>query len=238
MYASEQEDTRTTDDPRVELRPIEPADADAAARTVYEAAGIHDHHRFPRDFQTLESAAQLMSNFIAHPAIWGVVAESDGRIVGSNFLDERGPIRGVGPITVDPDAQARRVGRRLMEAVIDRGAGARGIRLLQDAFNTRSMSLYASLGFETREPVVVMGGRPHSAPPAAVRGTWRSGASSSSPASSSASPRGAPVSNRLRAQVAGVTVSRRAAIVEACCGAARVRRGHVRRRRSRRGRRA
>jgi hypothetical protein len=33
-----------------------------------------------------------------------------------------------------------------MQAVLDRGAGALGIRLLQDAFNTGSLSLYASLG--------------------------------------------------------------------------------------------
>jgi hypothetical protein len=45
-----------------------------------------------------------------------------------------------------------------MEAVLERGTGAAGIRLLQDAFNTQSMSLYASLGFEVKEPVVVMGG--------------------------------------------------------------------------------
>jgi hypothetical protein len=50
-----------------------------------------------------------------------------------------------------------------MEAVLERGAGATGIRLLQDSFNTQSLSLYASLGFEVREPVAVMGGTPQSA---------------------------------------------------------------------------
>jgi GNAT superfamily N-acetyltransferase len=151
--------------PDVLLRPIEPGDAEACARILFEAfAGIHDAHRFPRDFPTLEAAEGLTGAFIAHPSIWGVVAESGGRIVGSNFLDERGPIRGVGPITVAPDAQAHGVGRRLMEAVLERGAGAAGIRLLQDAFNTRSLALYASLGFEVREPVVVIGGTLRSAP--------------------------------------------------------------------------
>jgi predicted N-acetyltransferase YhbS len=149
---------------RVTLRPIAPADRDDAARIVYEAfAGIHDHHRFARDFPTLEAALQLTDGFIAHPSIWGVVAEIDGRIVGSNFLDERGPVRGVGPITVDPTAQGHGVGRRLMEAVIERGNGATGIRLLQDAFNTQSLALYASLGFEVAEPVALMGGRPRGA---------------------------------------------------------------------------
>jgi predicted N-acetyltransferase YhbS len=147
--------------PTLALRPIEPADAAEAARIVYEAfAGIHDRHGFARDFPTLEAAAQLVDAFIAHPLIHGVVAELDGRVVGSNFLDARGPIAGVGPITVDPRAQAAGVGRRLMEAVIALGAEARGIRLLQDAFNTASLALYSSLGFAVREPIALLSGRP------------------------------------------------------------------------------
>jgi GNAT superfamily N-acetyltransferase len=149
----------TTAPQTVRLRPVEPGDRDACARIVYEAfAGIHDHHRFARDFPTVEAAEELVGMFIAHPRIWGVVAEIDGRVVGSNFLDERGPVTGVGPITVDPAAQGRGVGRRLMEAAIERGAGAAGVRLLQDAFNAASLSLYASMGFEVREPMAVMGG--------------------------------------------------------------------------------
>jgi GNAT superfamily N-acetyltransferase len=141
------------------LRDIEPGDYEAAARITYEAfAGIHDRHRFPRDFPTLDAARELVAGFSAHPSIWGVVAESGGRVIGSNFLDERGPVRGVGPITVDPDAQAAGVGRLLMEAVIERGARADGIRLLQDSFNTASLALYSSLGFRVEEPVALMAG--------------------------------------------------------------------------------
>jgi GNAT superfamily N-acetyltransferase len=153
----------------ITVREIEPADGAECARIVYEAFGsLHDYHRFPRDFPTLEAAVQLTSNFIVHPAIWGVVAETEGRILGSNFLDERGSITGVGPTTVDPTAQGQGVGRRLMEAVLERGAGARGIRLFQDSFNMRSLSLYASLGFEAKEPAVVMSGTLRSAPPAGI----------------------------------------------------------------------
>jgi predicted N-acetyltransferase YhbS len=72
----------------------------------------------------LEAAAGMMGAWIPHPSIWGVVAERDGRIVGSNFLDERDPIRGVSPISVDPEGQDAGVGRRLMEAVLERGGGA------------------------------------------------------------------------------------------------------------------
>jgi ribosomal protein S18 acetylase RimI-like enzyme len=149
------------------LREIEAADGGECARIMYEAfARLHDYHHFPRDFPTLEAATQLATNFIEHPDIWGVVAETNGRIVGSNFLDQRGPITGVGPITVDPETQGRGVGRRLMEAVMERGAGARGIRLFQDTFNMQSLSLYASLGFEVKELAVVMSGTAKSGPPA------------------------------------------------------------------------
>ena len=149
----------------VTLREAEPGDVEACAQICFDAfGGLHDHHRFPRDFPVLEAAAGIMGMWIPHPSIWGVVAELDGRIVGSNFLDERDPIRGVGPITVDPQGQAAGVGRKLMRAVLERGEGAAGIRLLQDAFNMRSLSLYESLGFDVKEPVAVMTGKPRSGP--------------------------------------------------------------------------
>ena len=150
----------------VTLREAEPGDAEACAQILFDAFGsLHDYHRFPRDFPELEAAIGLMQVWIPDPSIWGVVAEMEGRIVGSNFLDERGPIRGVGPITVDPEGQNAGVGRKLMAAVMERGEGAPGIRLLQDAFHMRSLSLYESLGFEVKEPVAVIAGRPRSDPP-------------------------------------------------------------------------
>ena len=152
---------RTTDG--VTLRGVEPGDAEACAQILFDAFGsFHDHHRFPRDFPVLEAAVGMMGMSIPNPLVWGVVAEIDGRIVGSNFLDERDPIRGVGPITVDPGRQAAGVGRKLMEAVMERGDGAAGVRLLQDAFNMSSLALYASLGFEVKEPVAVITGKPRS----------------------------------------------------------------------------
>jgi predicted N-acetyltransferase YhbS len=153
-------------DTTITLREVEAGDADTVARIVYEAfAAIHDRHRFPRDFPTLEAADALVGSFIAHPSIWGVVAVDAGVIVGSNFVDERGPVRGVGPITVDPSSQLRGVGRQLMSAALERSAGAAGVRLLQDSFNVQSLGLYASLGFRATEPVVVVGGRPRTGMP-------------------------------------------------------------------------
>jgi hypothetical protein len=47
-----------------------------------------------------------------------------------------------------------------MQAVIGRGQEAAGVRLVQDAFNSRSYSLYASLGFDVKEPLLLMRGTP------------------------------------------------------------------------------
>ena len=154
----------------VTLRLIESDDAAECARIIFEAFGtLHDHHQFQRDFPTLEAASGLLGMFISHPMIWGVVAEIDGRIVGSNFLDERSPIRGVGPITVAPQGQNSGVGRKLMQAVLARGEGAPGVRLLQDAFHMRSLSLYETLGFDVKEPVALLTGKPRNGPDPTVQ---------------------------------------------------------------------
>jgi GNAT superfamily N-acetyltransferase len=124
-------------------------------------------------FPSVEIATRRVAAFIRHPAIFAVVAESkndSGRIVGFNFLSERDPIRAVGPIVIDPAVQARGIGRRLMEAVIERAAGSRGIRLLQETYNMQSLSLYASLGFEVRDAFAVLEGVPNNAEPDP---TWR-----------------------------------------------------------------
>ena len=104
----------------------------------------------------------MLSALFAHPGFYSVVAEDDGRIVGSNVLDERSMIFGLGPITVDPDSQDRRIGRALMNALIDRASqrGAPGLRLLQAAYHNRSMSLYAKLGFDIQESFATMQGAP------------------------------------------------------------------------------
>ena len=99
-----------------------------------------------------------MRMLLENPGAFNVVAESNGKVIGSNHLAEFDAIRAVGPITVDPNAQAKGAGRMLMEAVIERGRNAHGIRLLQDSFNAASLSLYASLGFDVKEPVVVIEG--------------------------------------------------------------------------------
>lgn len=109
----------------------------------------------------MEIAVGLITAIFTAPGFYCVVAESGGRIVGSNCLDERAVIHGIGPITIDPSAQNQGVGRKLMHAVMDRSkqSGAAGVRLVQAAFHNRSLSLYSALGFDIREPLSCMQGR-------------------------------------------------------------------------------
>jgi predicted N-acetyltransferase YhbS len=154
----------------VHLRPARPDDAETIGRIGYEAfRDVHERHGFAPDFPSVEAAAGLAAAQIADPRSFGVVATRDGEIVGSNFLSEGDPVRGVGPITVHPEHQGLGIGRLLMQAVLDRGRDALGVRLVQDAFNARTMALYTSLGFDPREPLAVLTGTPRDLPPADAR---------------------------------------------------------------------
>jgi len=148
--------------PLVVVRAATPEDAPACGQICYDAfSTISGGHGFPCDLPVPEAGIGLLSMMFSNPGFYCVVAEVEDRIVGSNCLDERSKIFGVGPITIDPSVQNRSIGRTLMQAVMDRaiGQGAAGIRLVQAAFHNRSLSLYADLGFDVRAPLSCMQGR-------------------------------------------------------------------------------
>ena len=147
----------------ISIRKAVAADAAEAGRICYEGfRSIAEAHNYPPDMPSVEHGVGMVGGMIASPSAFGVIAERDGRIVGSNFMDERGPIFGIGPITVDPRGQNDGVGRALMEAVLERcrERGAVGVRLVQAAYHRRSLSLYLKLGFEAREPLACLQGPP------------------------------------------------------------------------------
>lgn len=147
----------------LKLRPGDLEDAEACGRIAYEAfAAIAARHGFPADIPSPEAGVGLVSRMLESPDFYAVVAEEGGRVVGSNFLDERSTIYGIGPITVDPAVQDRGVGRALMEDVMRRGVerSAPGVRLLQAGYHARSLSLYAKLGFAVRDLLACMTGDP------------------------------------------------------------------------------
>ena len=149
-------------DSSITIRRATLADAPLAGQICFDAfSTISRAHNFPPDIPDIDLAVHLMTMFFSAPGLYCVVAEDNGRILGSNCMDERSLIYGIGPITVDPTAQNRGVGRLLMQDALDRAASQRaaGVRLVQAAFHMRSLSLYTTLGFDIREPLACMQGR-------------------------------------------------------------------------------
>src|SRR5260370_5094554 len=144
---------------KIKLRRATPDYAQRCGRICYEAfTAIANQHNFPPDLPSADVTIGLLSKLIANPRFYGIVAEIDHQVVGSNFMDERSAIAGIGPITIDPTVQNRGIGRALMCDCLARATERRvpGVRLLQAGYHTRSLSLYPKLGFVTRKPLVVM----------------------------------------------------------------------------------
>ena len=136
------------------LRAGRAEDTEDCGTICYRAfKAIADEHNFLPDFPSGEVAVGLLTSLLSRDDVYSVVAEVDGRVVGSNFLWEKGTIAGVGPITIDPTAQNVAVGRRLMEDELRRSEerNIAGVRLVQAAYHNRSLSLYTKLGFDARE---------------------------------------------------------------------------------------
>ena len=128
--------------PSITIRRAKPEDASVCGRICFDAFyRISTKSRLSTRLPVARCSVGLLSMMFSHPGFYCVVAESDGCMVGSNCLDERSAIAGLGPITVDPSMQDRGVGRKLMEAVLVRARERNfpGVRLLQSAFHNRSL---------------------------------------------------------------------------------------------------
>jgi len=111
--------------PEVLVRAATPDDGSVCGQICYEAfSKINAEHGFPSDFPGVEAGTSLLSTLFSSSNFYCVVAETGGRIVGTNCLDERSVIAGIGPITIDPSAQNVGIGRKLMQAVMNRANGA------------------------------------------------------------------------------------------------------------------
>jgi predicted N-acetyltransferase YhbS len=149
--------------PTITLRPGRPDEAELLGTICYEAfSTIAAQHNFPTDFPNADAGIGLISMMLSMPSAYSVVAEYDGRAVGSNFLWEGDVVKGVGPITVDPKVQNSSIGRALMEDVLRHAEepAPLAVRLVQSAYHNRSLSLYTKLGFDAVEPLSAFQGTP------------------------------------------------------------------------------
>lgn len=152
----------------VAVRPIRPEDAEAAGIVAHEAhATVSAAHNFPTEHPSVQFSVGMIAAKTKDTNAAGFVAERDGRILGSIFLNtfSPAPIAAIGPMTVAPHAEGERVGHKLMQAALDEAAARKieQVRLVQSPSHLRSLALYTKLGFDIREPLLMMQGKPSAA---------------------------------------------------------------------------
>ena len=146
----------------VSVRPMKPEDVERCGRIGFEAHGaVAAAHNLPSEQPSLVFAVGMLRHKVADPQAYGFVAEREGKVVGSVFLNTFPPaqVAAIGPLTVDPEAQGG-PGRQLMESALEqaRALGIPSVRLVQSPAHLRSLALYAAAGFDVREPLVLMHG--------------------------------------------------------------------------------
>ena len=147
------------------IRPIEQNDVVSCGIIGYEAhRTISSAHGYPSEQSSEEFAIGLIRQLLNNPYSWGVLAERQGKVLGSIFLHKfpPSPVAVIGPLTVHPSAEGGGVGRRLMDAAITRARKQNHdqIRLVQSPSHIRSFVLYTKCGFTLREPLFLMQGQP------------------------------------------------------------------------------
>jgi predicted N-acetyltransferase YhbS len=147
------------------IRPIEQKDVESCGKIGYEAhRTISSAHGYPSEQPSEEFGIGLIRMLHGNPNSWGVLAERQGKILGSIFLHEfpPSPVAVIGPLTVHPSAEGGGIGRQLMDAALiqARKQNHNQIRLVQSPSHIRSFVLYTKCGFTLREPLFLMQGQP------------------------------------------------------------------------------
>jgi GNAT superfamily N-acetyltransferase len=153
----------------ITTRSITLEDAESCGHVAFNAHwAVAAAHGFPPEHPSVDFSIGLMRAKIGDQNACGAVAERDGRIVGSIFLNTfpPAPVAAIGPLTVDPAAEGG-VGMLLMETALAeaRHRGYERVRLVQSPAHIRSLVLYTKLGFAVREPLLLMHGASFEAAP-------------------------------------------------------------------------
>ena len=139
------------------VRELRAQDLDASRRVLNLAFGTFigapEPERFFGDMDYI-GARFGAPNTVAY------VAEEDGRVWGTNFATRWGSVGFFGPLSVDPEAWDRGIGRKLLAPVMDIfatwDASLRG--LFTFAHSAKHVGLYHSHGFHPRFLTAIMSG--------------------------------------------------------------------------------
>lgn len=134
------------------VRPVTAADVSAVGEVIAVAFNdVFRRHGFPAPWPEPQAAGIVPSLYISYPGARGIVAQRDGRVVGLGFVLIRGDKAGIGPVAVAPEEQGSGAGRAIMERLLEEVRDCSSVRLIQEAFNNVSFSLYSKLGFVVRD---------------------------------------------------------------------------------------
>jgi predicted N-acetyltransferase YhbS len=162
----------------ITLRPLAPADVDAAAEVDFAATSdVALRHGLEPLVRAVRDSRAYLRRLLEADPVGGVVAEESGGVVGHAWVHPRGPIATVGPIAVEPARQRRGIGRALLAHCLG-AAGPRTsqVRLVHESFNLATLGLYLSEGFRIVAPLLELALEPEHAlpaPPAPARATVR-----------------------------------------------------------------
>lgn len=131
----------------VVIRPMGERDVDAADRAMRLAFGTF--FGFPEPAKFRADAEMIRPRWTADPSV-ALVAELDGRVVGSGLGADWGSMFIIGPVSVHPELWSRGIARHLMDGLIGLIA-ARSAVTLAGLFthpqSTKHVRLYESYGF-------------------------------------------------------------------------------------------
>ena len=153
---------------QIVIRPMTAADVPVVGKLIAVAFNdVFQRHGFPAPWPEPQEAEVVPSLYASYPGARGFVAQRDGRVVGSGFALVRGDNAGIGPVSVAPEAQGSGAGRAIMECLLEEVRDCSSVRLIQEAFNTVSFSLYSKLGFVVRDVApLLVAENPQPKPPA------------------------------------------------------------------------
>ena len=121
------------------------------------AHGVLGHHRPARDEAARRRGAlSRLARYVELDPDGQWVAEVDGDVVGSANAIMREDRWGLGLFAVAPEHQGKGVGRRLLDAALAYGAGARGGWIMSSE-DPKAMRRYALAGFDLRPCVAAAG---------------------------------------------------------------------------------
>lgn len=148
------------------IRDMTKDDVEGVGVVLFDAfTAASERYRYAPRFRTREEALALAWAMFRYPAMDVLVAEAEGRVVGSCGLNLRGSNGGIGPVSIDPGFHGKGTGRELLAAATDRGSSLRSLRALQESFNPASFVMGYALGYLPVATVLELHRKGGSGPP-------------------------------------------------------------------------